>query len=78
MLGSSRIYSDPTRELPSDVVLYRALARHLGMPCDAPGAHRDLRGDLGRVKAVEFIDQNPIGKSSLRDAGISILRRPHR
>ncbi len=27
-------------------------------------AHRDLRGDLGRVKAVEFIDQNPIGKSS--------------
>ncbi len=45
-------------------VLYRALARHLGMPCDAPGAHRDLRGDLGRIKAVEFIDQNPIGKSS--------------
>lgn len=45
-------------------VLYKALLRHLGEPTDAPGAFREIKGDLGRIRAVEFIDQNPIGKSS--------------
>ncbi len=45
-------------------ILYRAMVRNLGDPCDAPGAHRGLRGDLSRITAVEFVDQNPIGKSS--------------
>lgn len=45
-------------------ILYRAMVRQLGDPCDAPGAHGELRGDIGRIEAVEFIDQNPIGKSS--------------
>ncbi len=45
-------------------VLYRALARHLGDAVDAPGAHRSLSGDLKSIGAVEFVDQNPIGKSS--------------
>ncbi len=45
-------------------ILYRALNRHLGNPGDAPGTHRKLRGDLSRIKNVEFVDQNPIGKSS--------------
>ncbi|MDE7397642.1 MAG: excinuclease ABC subunit UvrA, partial [Muribaculum sp.] len=49
-------------------VLYRALLRKLGEPGDAPGAHLDLRGDLKRVSAVEFVDQNPIGKSSRSNA----------
>ncbi len=49
-------------------VLYRALLRRLGEPGDAPGAHLDLRGDLKRVSAVEFVDQNPIGKSSRSNA----------
>lgn len=45
-------------------ILYRAMMRHLGNPCDAPGLHRALGGDLNRISAVEFVDQNPIGKSS--------------
>lgn len=45
-------------------VLYRALIRRLTQPGDAPGAHRGLSGDVDRIQAVEFIDQNPIGKSS--------------
>lgn len=45
-------------------VLYRALARHLGEATDAPGAFRSMSGDLKSVSAVEFVDQNPIGKSS--------------
>ena len=49
-------------------VLYRALLRKLGEASDAPGAHRDLRGDINRISAVEFIDQNPIGKSTRSNA----------
>lgn len=45
-------------------ILYRALNRHLGNSGDAPGTFRSLEGDLGRVKNVEFVDQNPIGKST--------------
>ncbi len=45
-------------------VLYKALVRELGEPGDAPGAMRGLKGDIKRITAVEFIDQNPIGKSS--------------
>lgn len=45
-------------------VLYKALLRELGEATDAPGAFRSLGGDLHRVKAVEFVDQNPIGRSS--------------
>lgn len=45
-------------------ILYRALNRHFGESGEAPGAFGDLRGDLPRLTAVEFVDQNPIGKSS--------------
>lgn len=45
-------------------ILYRALLRHLGEASDAPGAFGGLGGDLRRISAVEFVDQNPIGKSS--------------
>lgn len=45
-------------------ILYKALVRHLGEGGDAPGRFRQLRGALSRVNAVEFVDQNPIGKSS--------------
>ncbi len=45
-------------------VLYKALVRHIDGAGDAPGAFRALSGDVKRIKAVEFIDQNPIGKSS--------------
>lgn len=45
-------------------VLYKALARQVGEATDAPGQHRRLSGDLRDVRAVEFVDQNPIGTSS--------------
>ena len=45
-------------------ILYKALSRHLGEATDSPGCHRCLQGDLSLVKAVEFVDQNPIGTSS--------------
>ncbi len=45
-------------------ILYRAMLRHLEQPTDAPGAFRRLGGDLNRVQAVEFVNQNPIGKST--------------
>ena len=45
-------------------ILYPALKRHLGEVCDAPGEYMGLDGDYLAVKHVEFVDQNPIGKSS--------------
>jgi excinuclease ABC subunit A len=45
-------------------ILYPALKRHLGEVCDAPGEYMGLDGDYTAVKHVEFVDQNPIGKSS--------------
>lgn len=49
-------------------ILYRALLRHLGESGDAPGAFTELKGDLSRITAVEFVDQNPIGRSSRSNA----------
>ena len=45
-------------------ILYKALARELGDSADAPGIYASLGGDINRVKAVEFVDQNPIGRST--------------
>lgn len=45
-------------------ILYKSLMRELGDPVGAPGAHRNITGNISDVKAVEFIDQNPIGTSS--------------
>lgn len=45
-------------------ILYPALRRHLGEGGDAPLEHDGIEGDIDTVKMVEFIDQNPIGKSS--------------
>ena len=45
-------------------ILYPSLKRHLGEVCDAPGEYLGLQGDIDAVKHVEFIDQNPIGKST--------------
>lgn len=49
-------------------ILYRAMLRNLGEASDAPGAHRAITGDLQRIKSVEFVDQNPIGKSTRSNA----------
>ena len=45
-------------------ILYPALNRHINQYGDKPGLFRELGGDLAKVTAVEYIDQNPIGKSS--------------
>ena len=45
-------------------ILFRALQRRLDEPGEAPGAYRSLEGDLSRIEAVEFVDQNPIGRST--------------
>ncbi|WP_290431135.1 excinuclease ABC subunit UvrA [Muribaculum intestinale] len=49
-------------------VFWRAMVRRLGEAGDAPGLHKELRGDLSRIKAVEFVDQDPIGRSSRSNA----------
>ena len=45
-------------------ILYRALKRNLDEVCDRPGEYISLGGDTACLRAVEFVDQNPIGKSS--------------
>ena len=45
-------------------ILYPALKRHLNEVADPPGEYSALGGDWQEVKHVEFVDQNPIGKST--------------
>ena len=45
-------------------ILYPALKRHLGDVADAPGEYSGLSGDISAIKHIEFVDQNPIGKST--------------
>lgn len=45
-------------------ILYRSLKRHYGESGEAPGQCDAIEGALSRISAVEFVDQNPIGKSS--------------
>jgi len=46
-------------------ILYPGVRGHLGIVSSNPnGAYREIKGDLKLIKSVEFVDQNPIGKSS--------------
>jgi excinuclease ABC subunit A len=45
-------------------VFYAALKRYYGGTTERAGLYGDLKGDLKLVKEIEFVDQNPIGKSS--------------
>ena len=45
-------------------ILYPAMRRQLDLAADAPGEYSEMSGDLGSVRHVEFVDQNPIGKST--------------
>ena len=49
-------------------ILYPALYRHLNQSGSAPGTFRGLSGSLDRITQVEYVDQNPIGKSSRSNA----------
>lgn len=45
-------------------ILYPALKRHLDEVAEIPGEYLSLGGDWEQIKHVEFVDQNPIGKST--------------
>lgn len=45
-------------------ILYPALGRLTGNIGDTPGKYDQLVGDFNIIKQIEFVDQNPIGKSS--------------
>lgn len=49
-------------------ILYPALFRHINQTGSAPGTFRKLGGNLDRITQVEYVDQNPIGKSSRSNA----------
>ncbi len=49
-------------------ILYPALYRHLNQAGAPPGTFRGLSGNLDRITQVEYVDQNPIGKSSRSNA----------
>ena len=45
-------------------ILYPALKRRLDEVADLPGEYLSLEGDVDSIKHVEFVDLNPIGKST--------------
>ena len=49
-------------------ILYPAMYRHLNHTGSAPGTFRGLSGNLDHITQVEYVDQNPIGKSSRSNA----------
>lgn len=49
-------------------ILAPALYRRLNDSGDLPGTHRALRGNLDRIQRVEYVDQNPIGRSTRSNA----------
>lgn len=49
-------------------ILHRALYRRINQTGDLPGLFSRLSGNLDRVTRVEYVDQNPIGRSSRSNA----------
>lgn len=45
-------------------ILHPAMSKYLGLGADQTGKFDRLEGDYQRIAQVEFVDQNPIGKSS--------------
>lgn len=45
-------------------IFYKALKREYSEATDRPGEFIALEGDIKQVNNIEFVDQNPIGKSS--------------
>jgi excinuclease ABC subunit A len=45
-------------------ILYPAVKRHIGEVADIPGEYSGLFGDIDSIHHIEFVDQNPIGKST--------------
>lgn len=45
-------------------ILYLGMKRQLDQAADRPGEFAALKGDVKEVRSIEFVDQNPIGKST--------------
>ena len=45
-------------------ILHQALIKEIGSYGDKPGEFTSISGDFSNVKHIEFVDQNPIGRSS--------------
>ena len=45
-------------------ILFPAIKKHLGGYGDKTGSFSHLAGDINRISAIEYVDQNPIGRSS--------------
>lgn len=49
-------------------ILHRALLRHYGESSEIPGTYARLSGDMHLIKSIEYVDQNPIGRSTRSNA----------
>lgn len=45
-------------------ILYPAIGKMLGITGELTGKHEKISGDYKKITQIEFVDQNPIGKSS--------------
>ncbi len=45
-------------------ILYKSLSNHYNETKETPGTHIGVEGDFQLLSGIEFVDQNPIGKSS--------------
>ena len=45
-------------------IFYNAMKRHMDEVAERPGEFLELQGDMNMIRHIEFIDQNPIGKST--------------
>ena len=45
-------------------IFYKAMKRRFSETGDRPGEHLSIEGDVNMISDIEFVDQNPIGKSS--------------
>ncbi|MGN0202431.1 MAG: excinuclease ABC subunit UvrA [Candidatus Cryptobacteroides sp.] len=49
-------------------ILYPAMYRRINQTGELPGTFKGLGGNLDRISRIEYVDQNPIGKSSRSNA----------
>lgn len=54
-------------------ILYPALEKHLVGASEKPGQFNEITGSFSHIKHIEYVDQNPIGKSS-RSNPISYIK----
>ncbi len=45
-------------------ILYPALNRKINLYGEKPGVYKEISGDISFIKGVEYVDQNPVGKST--------------